>query len=286
MIRVRANTLSSNAVSNRSPFRILVLVAAIASCATLRAGAQSWTIDEVFSNSSGTIQYIELTTTAASDFSLNGLSLAAASDGVPAAFSFTHNLGGQPTTTDRTFLIATPGFALLPGAVTPDFGTLPTSFFDPNAGSITLGFAGLDSFTFPGAFVPQDSLHALNRHIINGATHLDQETNTPTNFAGAGGRLGPVGADFDNSGTVNSGDLFLWDLGFGFPSGAGQIDGDADADRDVDATDFLSWQRDLGWSQATPAVRVASAAVPEPTAGLLALAAFGALGWARRRMAK
>ena len=268
-----------------------IVAAALAPLAAHRAAAQAWQLEEMFTNSSGTIQYIELycPPTDPAEFSVSGLTLTATSDGVPRSFTLNHNLSGQSSTAGRTFLIATPGFSALPGAVTPDFGTLPTSFFDANAGTIRLDFAGADVLFFAGDNLPQDGRNALRDHNTGATPHLAPELNSPTNFAGAAGSIdlaaAAVPGDFDSSGKVEAADLFYWELGLGVMSGAKPIHGEADGDGDVDASDFLVWQRNLGLSQPQGAIRVA-ANVPEPQALALAFTAAAGLAGAARRLVR
>ncbi|MBA3482307.1 MAG: sulfatase-like hydrolase/transferase, partial [Pirellulales bacterium] len=82
-------------------------------------------------------------------------------------------------------------------------------------------------------------------------------------------------ADFDGNGTVNAGDLLVWQDRFGGVSG-GQ--GDADADGDIDGADFLSWQRQLG----SIAASAAAASVPEPSGMALSASIVLALGLLRQ----
>jgi hypothetical protein len=53
-----------------------------------------------------------------------------------------------------------------------------------------------------------------------------------------------LGADFNNSATVNDADLTVWKGGFG--TGTTKAQGNADGDGDVDGNDFLTWQRQVG----------------------------------------
>ena len=73
-------------------------------------------------------------------------------------------------------------------------------------------------------------------------------------------------ADFDTDGDVDDADLAIWRASFG----SGPL-GDADNDGDSDGVDFLAWQRHYTGSQGT----VSTSAVPEPSTGLLCLAASG-----------
>jgi hypothetical protein len=79
-------------------------------------------------------------------------------------------------------------------------------------------------------------------------------------------------ADFDEDIDVDADDLTDWRGGFGVTGTATHMQGDADADADVDGADFVMWQRQLGSMASIPA----TLAVPEPTAILVALAAFAA----------
>jgi hypothetical protein len=83
-------------------------------------------------------------------------------------------------------------------------------------------------------------------------------------------------ADFNMDGNVDGNDLTAWKNGFGTGSTKGQ--GDADGNGVVDGADFLTWQRQFGTS---PTVGVNAAAVPEPTA--LGLAVAAGLGLVARR---
>ncbi|MCA9258708.1 MAG: hypothetical protein KDA61_05895 [Planctomycetales bacterium] len=71
-------------------------------------------------------------------------------------------------------------------------------------------------------------------------------------------------ADFNRDGAVDALDLDIWEGAFGL-----NASGDANGNGKTDASDFLIWQRQFDGS-AAPAL-AASAAVPEPTACLLAL---------------
>lgn len=84
-------------------------------------------------------------------------------------------------------------------------------------------------------------------------------------------------ADFNKDGQVNGVDLSTWSTNFGLASGAVKNQGDADLDGDVDGGDWLVWQRQRG---SLPAGLVASALVPEPGAGVMAL--VGLAAWGRR----
>ncbi|MCA9260486.1 MAG: hypothetical protein KDA61_14840, partial [Planctomycetales bacterium] len=87
-----------------------------------------------------------------------------------------------------------------------------------------------------------------------------------------------LASDFDQDGDVDSDDLAAWEIGFGTASGALSQQGDADGDGDVDGTDWLILQREFGSQIASS---IATSAVPEPSAWLLASA--GIASFCRRR---
>jgi T5SS/PEP-CTERM-associated repeat protein len=93
----------------------------------------------------------------------------------------------------------------------------------------------------------------------------------------AGGMAMPMGADFNGDGVVDVLDLGIWEMYYG-ATGVDQTMGDADGDGDVDGLDFLKIQMDLG---GPPSLAALVAAVPEPSALLLALSAL-AFGYRRR----
>jgi hypothetical protein len=250
---------------------------------TARAEFHLWKLQEIFTNQDGTVQFIELVTSGSFEFFVSDHSITATSDGVPRTFTLNHDLGGAPSTSGRTFLIATSSFSGLPGAVTPDYGTLPTNFFNPNAASITINFSGVDSLTFAGSALPKDGVNSLRDATPAGAPNLGAALNSPRNFAGAAGSINlaptPEPGDFDGDGAVDAADLDRWRGGFGLAAGAEPIDGDADADFDVDGNDFLVWQRGVSEEAEAPL----GTAVPEPASiALLAWAMLAARQLARR----
>jgi hypothetical protein len=85
-------------------------------------------------------------------------------------------------------------------------------------------------------------------------------------------------ADFNQDGLVDGADLATWRTNYGLAA-ASPSQGDADDDGDVDGGDFLVWQRQVTAAAGT----IAAAAVPEPSAMMLALAAGVAAGAGWRR---
>ncbi len=156
------------------------------------AGFHLWQAQEVFSNSSGSVQFIELRDNFSGENFVNGFTLTANSDGVIKTFTFPADLNGE--TSFHSLLIASSNFATFAGSVTPDFtleqggATLP--FFNPNATNITITFTGSgDSLSFTGASLPKDGVNSLNDINLYGPQNLVPFKNSPTNFSGQSGSV-------------------------------------------------------------------------------------------------
>jgi serralysin len=136
-----------------------------------------WTIDQIYSNADGSVQYVDfvlppvvgddeshlLNKTLTSGLNNNTLTFGSDLPSTP--------VGGQH------FLVATPGFAAIAG-VQPDYTfAAPGPFFKTNGD--TLNYAsGVSIFTFQT--LPLDGIHALN-------SDNSISLNAPTNFAGQTG---------------------------------------------------------------------------------------------------
>ena len=162
----------------------LCLLAAMANSA--QASFHLWQISQVYSNASGTIQYIQFQQPAVSFDDESFLSFANLSENT---FS---NLYAFPTDLPSTpgpnsfFLVATPGYAAFPGVPAPDY-ILPTNkWFDP-AGD-TINYASVvDNLTLTPGLLPTNGTQALFRNISTHATITG--TNFITNFAGQTGTI-------------------------------------------------------------------------------------------------
>ena len=84
-------------------------------------------------------------------------------------------------TAQRYALVATQGFASLPGAVEPDF-VMPDGFIDTSL-VVEIELGNIDEFVFPLGSLPVDGVNSLYRRgkPIN--------PNSPTNFAGQIGSI-------------------------------------------------------------------------------------------------
>ena len=156
---------------------------ALACSRTVNAGSHSWDFVEVFSTADGSIQFIELMETNGFDgeIALAGKKVISAATGNE--FTFPANL--VPPTGDKHLLLATAGFAALPGAPTPDY-IIVDGFFDPDGDTLT--YHVYDAFTFGKGQVPTDCINSLYRDLSNDA-------NTPTNYQDESGTVDACPAD-------------------------------------------------------------------------------------------
>lgn len=134
-------------------------------------------INELYSNASGSIQFIELAIGNINGESFwQNQSIEVTQGAAVHSLTFTKNLP-NPNTANKSVLIATQGFADL-NIVTPDF-IIPDGFLF-TSGSATVDFAGADAVTY--AVLPSNGLHSINRDGV-------VQTNSPTNFAGTTGTV-------------------------------------------------------------------------------------------------
>src|SRR4051794_19416990 len=107
---------------------------------TVNAAFHLWQVKEVFTNASGSVQFVEMFDSFSGETSVSGFNLTANSDGIIKTFKFPSNLTHS---TPGSLLIATTGFGSLSGAVTPDFTfdqsatPFTGSFFNPNATNLS-----------------------------------------------------------------------------------------------------------------------------------------------------
>lgn len=156
----------------------------------VHAGFDQWQISEVFSSADGSIQFIELFTTAADQQDLNGrtLSTSNATGQLQNSTQLTGNLSG--TTAGRNVLIGTQAFATLTG-LTPDYLINPGFLF---TGGGSVNFAnGVATLSYQATQIPLNGVQSINGSLVAG-------TATPTNFANGVSAtvVAPVPASFDS----------------------------------------------------------------------------------------
>ena len=129
---------------------------------TADATFHEWKISEVYSNATGTVQFIEFLQPSFSfddERFVGGQTLTDAAFGH--TFTFGSSLPNQPPPSSH-FLVATPGYAALSGVPAPDYMLATNNFFS-TAGD-TLTFATfVDQLQFTGAQFPTNGTNSLNR---------------------------------------------------------------------------------------------------------------------------
>jgi hypothetical protein len=156
------------------------VVLAVIAIVPASASFHTFQINEIYSNRSGSVQFIELL----EGFGVNGQqflsghTLTITQGATTHTFTFPNNLPGS-TTAGAHVLIATPAFAAL-GIVTPDYIVPPGFLFASDA---TVNYAGVDSVTYGS--LPADGVSSLGRSGTAGP-------NSPSNFAGQSGTIGPA----------------------------------------------------------------------------------------------
>jgi hypothetical protein len=291
--------------------RVVTLFGPLLSCivSTQPTWAQSsnWKIDEIYSNSTANVQFVELTDTVDGEFFVGGQTLTSNN----LTFTFPSDLPNVGSTVGAHILLATPGYFSLAGVAKADF-TLPDHFFNAVGDTLTYG-GGSDSVTIGNFQYPLDNVHSLNRSPPDAT--LVSAINSPTDFAGQDIRIPPWEnqdrpLDVDGNGSVQPQDVHLIIdslLDNGSHSLAAPTAGhtpppylDVNGDNLVnpsDANSVITFLLDNSPQAARPMESLSAAAlsvammstkllnVPEPRSDVLALFGVGLLGliWAQRQ---
>jgi len=143
-----------------------------------RASFHLWAFNELFSNADGTVQFIELFTAAVGQQFASGETFRATQGAQVHDYVFPSNTPAP--TNNHHLLLATAGFAALPGAPAPDF-IMPDGFlFTPNGSLQNMAILGP---TITYASLPTDGITSL---AGDGVT---TGVNSPTNYAGDTGQI-------------------------------------------------------------------------------------------------
>ena len=152
-----------------------------------RATYHTFRINEVYSNPSGTVQFIEFREV----FGFNSQNFVTQAPDIHSTthdFVFPVNLPSTATA-NKDFLLATIAYEAIAGAPTPDY-VIPANFFSPLGDTLQYGTTGPDGtvdLTTFGA-LPTDPVKSLTRTATSGNNYT-VATNSPTNFAGATGTV-------------------------------------------------------------------------------------------------
>jgi hypothetical protein len=143
----------------------------VAAPAPAQASHHLWKLNQMFSNASGSVQFVQLKLVQIED----GEDLLATMTLTSGTNTFTFpNLPSSQTSAHPWILLATAGFGQLPGGVAPDF-TIPANFFPTGGGTLNYASNG-DVWNYTA--VPTDGLNAFFK---SGAT-VTTARNAPENF--------------------------------------------------------------------------------------------------------
>ena len=146
------------------------------------AGAHTWDIWEVFSNADGTVQFVEMKDpVGTAETFIGGHQIRGNPSGT--LYTILNNLSGG--TNNKFWLVATPAFAALPGAPTPD--EIKPAGFLFTVSDTSVAYVGNDTMTWTAGALPLDGIHSLQRPGM-GLAPLSV-VNSPTNFAGGTGSV-------------------------------------------------------------------------------------------------
>jgi len=270
-----------SAIAQRCALGAAVLIVVSGLTCRAQAAFHLWNITQIYSNSSGSLQFIEMFDSAGFQQFVNGQSITVSNSDNTQQNTFT-----IPSTPDysatnsfnHALLFGTSGLQAA-GGPAPDF-IIPNGFLFTGGGGIDFfGFSGTtNDLTYPA--LPTDGIHALTYN--NGPTVV----NSPQNFAGQTGQVVSqlVPGDFSGDGQRDAGDIqammtALADLS-SYQSNAGLTGdqlrtlGDFNGDTSVDNQDLQGLINNLANGGGTSSL----SAVPEPSAWIgWASAALGLL---------
>jgi hypothetical protein len=138
-----------------------------------------WVVNELYSDPSGTIQFVELWECCGSTIETQMQGKSVTSDATGKAFTFPVDLTGN--TAHRFLLLGTAGYAALPGAPAPDF-IVPDGFVALDADTVRWYAYPNAPMAFTSGQLPTDGVNSLHRGSGAGV-------NSPTNYAGVSGSI-------------------------------------------------------------------------------------------------
>ncbi len=147
-----------------------------------QAAFHLWQITQLYSDPTGTVQFIELTN---GNFDGENLLMGHTITSNSHSYTFPNNLPFN--TANHHCLIATPGYVAISGAPTPDYVLPSNNFF--SVSSDTINYAGVNMLGFTAGQLPTDGVNSLNRAYNSMILFIAE--NSPTNFAGDTGSVSP-----------------------------------------------------------------------------------------------
>jgi len=173
-------------IAHRHVIRGLTLIVALGIASGAHAAFHLWTITQIYSNSDGSLQFIEMFDPAGFQQFFNGqpITVFNSSNSVQNPFTVPLTPDYSGTNSLNHFLLfGTAGLHAAGGPV-PDF-IIPNGFLFTGGGKIDFfgTSGGTNDLTYPA--LPSDGIHALTYN--NGPVVI----NSPTNFAGQTGQVVP-----------------------------------------------------------------------------------------------
>jgi autotransporter-associated beta strand protein len=160
-----------------------VVAGSLAFAPKAHAAFHLWNISELYTNSSGTLQFIELSTTASGQNFVGGQQIHISFGGqTQTPFTVPSNLSTSTDTSNKEFLIGTAGIQAA-GAPAPDF-VMPNGFLFLGGGTISFFGANSGNYTALPTDGTMARLFGVGSNVVN----------NPQNFAGQTGQIViPVG---------------------------------------------------------------------------------------------
>jgi hypothetical protein len=261
---------------------------AFTSLSSAQAAFHLWKIDEVYSNASGTVQFIEMdaSTNSGQQFTTGTSLTVSSASGSNHTYTFPGSLPGD--TANHHYLFATPGYVALtnsnPSLPKADVTLPANNFFNINGD--TINYANVTTFTFSTGQLPTNGFDSLNRTYAPGST-ITVGTNTPLNFTNATSSLAPPTGDLNLDSHVNASDIsslmsaLTGPASFATSAGlsASQLTtvGDVNGDTTLNLADLQKLLIKLKTGGGS------LASVPEPSSCILAALVAGLLWRSRRR---
>jgi hypothetical protein len=171
----------------------LLILGTLVGAGTARAASHQWRFHELFSNTDGTIQFIELQECCGFTEEIQLQSKWILAVHANHKYTFRSNLVGN--TANKYLLLATSGFAAIPGAPTPDI-IIPSGFLPTGGDTLEYWLYGATTTRIYGP-LPQDGVTATQvggpgpDDTYGTADDIPNTTgvNSPTNFAGQTGTI-------------------------------------------------------------------------------------------------
>lgn len=176
------------------------------------AHSHLWRVTEIFSDTTGQVQFVEMCECCGSQIEGHLLTDMTFLDTDTKRYHFPSDIGTNPDiSANKCVLSASQAFADLPGAPAPDYildaGLLPF-FFDPAGDTVTYGReSGVYSvIPVPIGTIPTDGVTSLH---LDFAGNPSTGPNNPTNFAGTTGSVNANATSVPSLGTGGALTLLL-----------------------------------------------------------------------------